>query len=177
MRALLLAWTLGVYGCAAAGELPPDLDGGAGLMCATGTFWGRGDRGDNEMHPGRACIQCHETWHRGPTFSIAGTVYGAFNEEDDCDGYPSDDSDQSHRARIEVIDGNNHRFLIFANRVGNFYTTYPLRMPLRHVRVISPSGAVADMNSPAPHGDCNACHTRDGAMTSTGTAPGRIVIP
>jgi hypothetical protein len=177
MRALVIALALGVAGCAAAGELPPDPDAGAPRACASGTFWGRGDRGDNEMHPGAACIDCHRTWRRGPTFSVAGTVFTGLNEEDDCDGFPSDDSDQDHRARIEVIDGGNHRFLIFANRVGNFYTTFPLRMPLRHVRVISPEGVISEMQSPAPHGDCNLCHTRDGTTTAAGTSPGRVVMP
>jgi hypothetical protein len=177
VRALVLAGAVAAAGCAAAGELPPDPDAGAAPACASGVFWGRGDRGDNEMHPGVACIGCHQTWRRGPTFSVAGTVFGGLNDENDCDGYPSDDSDQGHRARIEVVDGTNHRFLIFANRVGNFYTTFPLRPPLRHVRVISPEGAIVEMSAPAPHGDCNACHARDGTTTPTGMAPGRIVIP
>lgn len=170
VRALLASVVLAsVGGCAPTEDPAPS--------CTTGVYWARGERGDNEMHPGQACIQCHSSWHRGPTFSIAGTVLRGAHDSDDCNGYPTDDPDPTHRARIEVLDSNNHLFLIYANRVGNFYTTFPLRMPLRHVRVISPEGVVTDMNSPAPHGDCNACHSRAGEETAIGTAPGRIVIP
>ncbi len=180
-----LALALGVaLAVASAGGCAPDAatlagDGGAaaGPVCVSGEYWARGEDGDNWMHPGGTCIGCHDGWHRGPVFSVAGTIYHDFNEENDCNGFPGDFSPVQDHAAIEITDSTGTPFVIVANRVGNFYSTHPLRYPLLHIRVRAPNGMISQMSEPAPHGDCNACHTRDGTTTPTGVSPGRVVIP
>jgi hypothetical protein len=147
-----------------------------GPACLSGRYWALGDRGNNHMHPGRDCIGCHARTQRGPRFSVAGTLYGAGHEVDECLGYDSD-LRAGQAAEVELTDAAGERFTVIANRAGNFYTTHPLRFPLRRVRVFSPGGAVIEMGVPAPHGDCNACHTRLGTITGSGEAPGRVVVP
>jgi hypothetical protein len=128
------------------------------------------------MHPGRDCIGCHTATQHGPRFSVAGTLYNAGHEVDECFGYDSD-VQAGQRAEVELTDATGMRFFVIANRVGNFYTTHPLRFPLQRVRVFSPSGQVLEMSTPAPHGDCNACHTRFGTITQAGESPGRVIVP
>ena len=181
-RAMLILLAGATLHCPAAGtdyNGPATDDAGSDptLKCISGSWWTHGDDGDNDMHPGRACIHCHSAWHRGPTFSVAGTVFHAFDEGDDCNGLPGDFSPDSNRAAIEVTDANNHTFLIYANRVGNFYTTFPLRYPLHNIQVRFPDGTIQQMFDPAPNGGCNSCHTRVGTNSATGLAPGRIAPP
>ncbi len=147
--------------------------------CVSGTYWGLGEQGDNNMHPGVACIHCHTLLQRGPTFALAGTLYTSINEADDCDGFPGTYTAPQQHGQIEVVDATGTTFIIVANDVGNFYTTYDLRFPLQHVTVRAPSGNTIQMIEPAPHGDCNACHTRGGTNTQPNhpPAPGRIILP
>lgn len=150
--------------------------GPLGPACLSGRYWAFGDRGDNFMHPGRDCIGCHTRSQHGPRFSVAGTLYSARHEADECFGYDSD-TRANQAAEVEVTDAAGERFFIIANRVGNFYTTYPLRFPLHNVRVYAPNGTFSEMSSPVPHGDCNACHTRLGTITDNGESPGRVTVP
>lgn len=170
--ALALGASLALLSCG--DEAPGPRLPGWGAACVSGTYWGRGDYGDNLMHPGRACISCHAERARGPRFTVAGTLYTEFHEEDDCNGSAGR---PNARPEVEVTDATGVPFFITANSAGNFYTTHPFRFPLQRVRVFSPNGTVVEMGSAAPHGDCNACHTREGTNTATGMAPGRVVIP
>lgn len=146
---------------------------GWGTACVSGTYWGRGDYGDNLMHPGRACITCHSERRRGPAFTVAGTIYSEFNEENECNGNAGP---AEARNEVEVTDSTGEPFYIIANSAGNFYTTHRFQMPFRRVRVRGTNGRIAEMGSAPPHGDCNSCHTREGTSTATGMAPGRIVL-
>lgn len=175
--ALLAALLVGACGT----EAPPWVEVDAagidpGPVCVSGRYWSQGDRGNNHMHPGRDCIGCHTATQHGPRFTVAGTLYNAGHEVDECLGYDSD-VQAGQSAEVELTDATGQRFFVIANRVGNFYTTYPLRFPLRRVRVFSPGGQVIEMNTPAPHGDCNACHTRFGTITQSGESPGRVIVP
>ena len=146
-----------------------------GPACVSGHYWAFGDRGNNHMHPGRDCVGCHTRTGLGPRFSVAGTLFNASHEVDDCLGFDSDPT-VHQAAEVELTDATGARFVVIANRVGNFYTTHPLQFPLQHVRVTSPTGGVSEMFSPVPHGDCNACHSRFGTVSSLGDSPGRIVV-
>lgn len=170
---LALGFSLGVAEC---GELAPSArQANWGAACVSGRYWAYGERGDNFMHPGRACINCHSSWRRGPVFSIAGTIYSAMHEEDDCMG---NGGPENARFEVEITDASGIPFYITANASGNFYTTHRFQLPLRRARVRSRDGRVREMGSPPPHGDCNACHSREGAdMLGYGPAPGRITAP
>jgi hypothetical protein len=127
------------------------------------------------MHPGAACIACHETGalvddelERGPRFSLAGTVFPSAHEPDDCNGVDGRAEDVS----IEVTDANGSTFRMRANQVGNFYredrdVVFPI-----HAKVIY-QGRTRAMISAVETGDCNSCHTESGDMA----APGRILLP
>lgn len=154
-------------------EAPTPRLPGWGTACVSGTYWGRGDYGDNLMHPGRACITCHSERRRGPVFTVAGTIYSEFNEENECNGNAGP---AEARNEVEVTDSTGEPFFIIANSAGNFYTTHRFQMPFRRVRVRGANGRIAEMGSAPPHGDCNSCHTREGTSTATGMAPGRVVL-
>jgi len=147
-----------------------------GPACLSGRYWPFGDRGGNHMHPGRDCVGCHARDGRAPTFAVAGTLYSAPHEVDECFGYDSDVA-AGLAAEVELVDATGARFTVIANRAGNFYTTHPLAFPLQRVRVYAPDGAFREMGGPAPHGDCNLCHTRLGTVSALGESPGRLVVP
>src|SRR5262249_47471344 len=45
-------------------------------VCTSNRFWTGGNDGSSRMHPGDACIACHESARgEAPTFTFAGTVY------------------------------------------------------------------------------------------------------
>jgi hypothetical protein len=168
--------------------VPPDDPYGTPLVCTSGRFWTDGDEGDEEMRPGHACIACHQDppkdKDRGkkgeddddggddddddddiPLYAIAGTVYPSAHEPNDC--YGVDDQ----LVYVLVTDANGTEAVLASNEAGNFFTEAPLVPPFR-VRVTRGAEARA-MSKPAPHGDCNVCHTEAGSED----APGRIMSP
>ncbi|MBI1944250.1 MAG: hypothetical protein HYS27_01070 [Deltaproteobacteria bacterium] len=145
-------------------ETPPD--GAVGDACATGQWWTRGDRGSSAMHPGGNCIACHASRGEGPTFTVAGTVAGALDDEDDCRGIPG--------ARIELIGPDGAVFLTLeTNAAGNFSSNASLEGNTPFTARISYDGRTREMASEQTGGACNSCHT---AVGDNG-APGRIELP
>ena len=161
---------------------PPDNPYDTPLVCTSNRYWTDGHEGDEEMHPGHACIACHadpDAFGAGddddddeeeedddiPMYSIAGTVYPTAHEPNDCYGA----SDGSLFVLVEDADGV--MATLVPNEAGNFFTDAPLRAPYR-VKVVRGDASRA-MTELAEHGDCNACHTQDG----TEDAPGRIMAP
>ena len=49
-----------------------------------------GRSGEQPHAPGRDCIGCHTATQHGPRFTVAGTLYNAGHEVDECLGYDSD---------------------------------------------------------------------------------------
>lgn len=159
-----------------AGSCAPGNDPfGGPVVCTSGKTWSSGNTGSPLMHPGGACIACHASNHgdddRGggddaPRFSIAGTVYPTGHEPDDCDGAPA-----AAAAVVEVTDAAGKVTTLPVNAAGNFFTTAAVAAPF-HVAVVA-GGKRRAMPDAPPSGDCNSCHTRDGANG----APGRIALP
>lgn len=137
-------------------------------VCTSGRTWRDGDNGSPLMHPGRACITCHTSSNDddAPRLTIGGTVYPTGHEPNDCNGAPT-----SAAAVVEVTDANGQVVTLPVNSAGNFLTTTAIPFPIR-VAVVS-NGKRRSMNGSPPRGDCNSCHTQDGANG----APGRIVLP
>jgi hypothetical protein len=132
-------------------------------VCTSNRTWTRGDDGSSSMHPGYACIDCHDQWG-GPSFSIAGTVFPTAHEPDDCYGGPSG-------IEIDITDATGRVIPLYANRAGNFFSGTSIALPYT-AKVIS-GGSVRAMSASQTTGDCNSCHTQDGANG----APGRILAP
>ena len=132
-------------------------------VCTSGITWYLGDLGTDLMHPGRACIDCHSSSGRGPTFSAAGTVYPTTHEPDDCDGKSG--------ITVNITDASGQTASTTANSVGNFSFKNSFQFPIR--ASVQASGRTRQMLTPQMSGDCNLCHTQNG----TQGAPGRVVAP
>jgi hypothetical protein len=124
--------------------------------------------GSQLMYPGRACISCHASSY-GPSMTIAGTVYPTAHESDSCVG------SNVAGASIVITDANGKTVTVTPNSAGNFYSRSSTITPPYTVK-LTYQGRERDMTglTTAPtNGDCNSCHTVDGANG----APGRIMLP
>ena len=131
--------------------------------CPSGLKWIFGSLfGSDLMEPGLACIDCHTK--KGPTFTIAGTVYPGFHTVDTCDGTAS--------ITVEITGSDGKVQTLATNSVGNFHGNSAVAMPFT-ARVIDGTGKDRKMFSAQSTGDCNTCHTASGANG----APGRIHAP
>lgn len=134
------------------------------VECSSNSRWTRGDRGSSSMHPGVACIDCHKR-KRAPTYTVAGTVYATGHEVDDCSGTASG-------PKVVLSDGTGKVLATLSvNSAGNFYST--VRLPASYTVKIVQGSKERAMQATPSSGDCNSCHTQDGAEG----APGRIALP
>ena len=121
------------------------------------------------MSPGRSCIAggCHSAASKTP-LTMAGTIYSTRNDVDDCNGV-----DGTTYAVVPVdMDGTTELTQrLFVNQAGNFWTSKVLP-PSYKVKVIH-AGRATVMMGAVTDGNCNACHSAEGAMQ----AAGRIVAP
>ncbi|HEY7372071.1 MAG TPA: hypothetical protein VIF57_07810 [Polyangia bacterium] len=171
MRSVGAALALAVAACGSAAEPAPD-PFAAPAACSSGATRDVNESEGPEMMPGRACNACHEdvnasTGEAAPIFRFAGTLYPSGHEPDDCVG------SDAEGAEVLVTDTAGATLSAVANRSGNFMleAEQPFVPPFS-VRVRL-AGRERRMLSLQRDGDCNGCHTRDGAMG----APGRIVLP
>lgn len=135
----------------------------APVTCSSGSWWTVDRQASSLMHPGRACAACHGSEPGAPVLSIAGTIYPALHETDDCYG--------DKAVTVEITDAAGRLVRLTSNDYGNFLSNATLTMPIR-ARVLF-DGRVREMAGAQPTGDCNACHTEQGASG----APGRILRP
>lgn len=135
--------------------------------CLSGQQWQGGDEESTLMHPGMSCITCHDAANEGPHYAIAGTVFGDFDEPDDCAGVEG--------VTVEITGNDGTVFELPTNAAGNFRLTASqadaLVMPYT-ARVVD-GGNIRAMSAAQTDGDCPSCHTSAGASG----APGRIVAP
>jgi mono/diheme cytochrome c family protein len=145
----------------------PSGPGCGGPICTSGTTWTRGDDGSGDMNPGEACVGCHaSTLGEAPVFSIAGTVYPTVHEPDLCNGAP-----QSSGAHVVITGADGRTLTLSPTAAGNFYSQMTVKMPYS-AKVVTAAGERA-MTATQTSGDCNSCHTQNGANG----APGRIMLP
>lgn len=135
-------------------------------MCTSGRRWVFGNLESEDMRPGGECIACHTSMREGPRFSFAGTLYPSAHEPDDCVG-----SEVGEEAVIEITGADGDVIEMRPNRSGNFFSTSFVALPYT-VRVLY-MGRERVMATAQTSGDCNACHTVEGAMG----APGRVIVP
>lgn len=134
------------------------------VVCTSGQHWA--GRASRSMAPGEACIACHQRSQEAPQFALAGTVYPTAHEPVDCNG-----TTVSSAITVVVVDATGATLMMPANAVGNFYAQAVVATPYR-AKVMSAAGERV-MTTPQTSGDCNSCHTQDGANG----APGRIMAP
>jgi mono/diheme cytochrome c family protein len=152
-----------------AGSCAGGVDGGAPVqrgICTSNRMFA-GDKGPT-MNPGRACIACH-TADEGPSLVAAGTVYPTLGERDMCYGV------DGTKAAVQVVltDSTGKDFTAAVNATGNFlFDDRTFVKPITKARVTT-EGRTRAMGKAPPRGDCNSCHTQDGAEGS----PGRIWLP
>ena len=147
----------------AAGAAAPDPFAVAAI-CTSNTMWTRGDHGSPDMNPGRACIACHTT-NDGPALTFAGTVYPTAHEPDLCYG------DGSNTARVTITGADGQTVTLTPGASGNFNSKTQVMLPYR--AKVSYMGRERAMAAMQTTGDCNSCHTQNGANS----APGRILLP
>lgn len=158
MRSAFFVLTAFALGCGGASGQLVDT---SPSVCASGKVW-QGTGASPQMRPGHACVACH-TVERGPTFTAAGTVYGAANEVNDCGG-------ESMGLTLELTGADGKVLVLTPNAAGNFYYQGALALPYR-ARVLRGNEA-RPMAAAQSNGDCNACHTATGLEG----APGRIAF-
>jgi hypothetical protein len=139
-------------------------------QCSSREYWEEeDDEGSERMNPGEACISCHTNEDDAPTFLLAGTVYPTAHEPNDCNSVaPATD------AEVVITDAMNQVFVLEVNAVGNFFLEDEdaTLVPPFTAKVVL-GGEERQMFTPQTIGDCNSCHTQDGANG----APGRILAP
>jgi hypothetical protein len=116
------------------------------------------------MQPGDACISCHANSGEAPRYSIAGTVYPTGHEPSMCQAAGV------AGAQVAIADSQGTH-IYSVNSVGNFAGSDAIATPFR--AELRYAGKVRAMATPQTSGDCNACHTENGAQG----APGRILLP
>jgi hypothetical protein len=137
----------------------------ATAACISGVQWTRGDAESPEMHPGTSCIDCHAQ-KAGPKFLLAGTVFTALTEPDDCYGVKG--------VTVTITDAKKQVITLTSNTSGNFSfggrnatITFPIKVVLAY------KGKTRAMESEQSTGKCAVCHTAKGGNG----APGRIIAP
>ncbi len=158
--------TAGMAGTGGVVENPYDTP----VVCTSNQHWTGGNRESPDMHPGGACISCHTSGEgEGPRFTFAGTVFPSAHEPDDCNG--TDGS--SAMTQVVITDANGTTFTLDVNSVGNFSYTARTAPVMPYLAKVVSGGNERVMTDKQTTGDCNSCHTQDGANN----APGRIMAP
>ncbi len=135
---------------------PAAPDGGAALACRDAV----GNPGNGEHNAGQACIACHAA-EGGPTYTLAGTLYG------DAAGAAT-----LAGATITVVDAQGTVVDLVTRTNGNFFTSAPLTFPVQVMASRCPDAAAMAGAVTSTGGDCNSsgCH-------AAGAPSGRIHLP
>jgi hypothetical protein len=112
------------------------------------------------MEPGVSCNSCHNH-----AFTIFGTVYPTAHEPNLCDG------DGSNGLQVVVTGADGRSQTLTPSTAGNFYSNSAVASPF--TAKVTKGGASRAMVASQTSGDCNSCHTQNGANG----APGRIMSP
>lgn len=117
------------------------------------------------MKPGMACNACHQR-EGGPNLRVAGTVYKTAHEPDNCVG-----AAPPPQLTVIITDARGRKISLPVNSAGNFSTRSKLSAPYR--AEITDGTKTRAMAGSVTTGDCNSCHTEQGANG----APGRVMAP
>lgn len=138
-------------------------DAGSPSGCSSGTHWDSGTRGSALMTPGQPCLSCHTA--TAPQFSFAGTVFPGAHEPDDCFGA------SGNGVMVLIKGANGQRLALTPNSAGNFIAAAGVQGP--YTVEVHYQGRVRTKTQAQTSGDCNGCHSAQGANG----AAGRITLP
>ena len=139
--------------------------GQTGDPCRTAQWWVNQTSQSAAMVPGGECIQCHRQ-QGGPSYAIAGTIMGDYNDAENCRGVPT--------ALVEIIGADGVVTRLTSNSAGNFYlSARSSRIVMPYTARVTMNGRSYAMETETSNGDCNSCHTPGG----NGDTQGRIVFP
>lgn len=150
----------------ACGAIPPKP---AATTCASQEYWMEAAAPSVLMSPGLACRECHKTDADTFNYFFMGTVFPSFHEEDLCNSPPP------AGAKVELLDEQgNVTLTLTPNAAGNFMSSAVVPgVPLPYRARLVANGLARSMTTKQTDGDCNKCHTEQGAEG----APGRLVWP
>jgi hypothetical protein len=143
--------------------------------CVSQQFWTARNGDLNGPHPGEMCNDCHaNSGGAAGVFVLAGTVFPTGHAPDDCLPTPEQAADLTG-ATVVITDSNNQVLRIAVGPNGDFQywdgvlpaVAFPVTAKLVY------QGKERAMVTPQMSGECNGCHTEQGAMS----APGRIALP
>lgn len=165
---LLGVLLLGALACVPASDGEDD-DGGDSLSepddsCLSGLRWTGGDRESPRMRPGSDCIACHAERGEAEEITLAGTVYGAVNEANECFGV----------ADVEIVltGADGQVVTLHSNEAGNFSREH-LSIAVPYTAKLVYEGRERAMVMAQTELSCNSCHGQIGLNN----APGRIIVP
>lgn len=134
-------------------------------VCTSATTWTSSDK-STKMNPGKACITCHNSFAGEPILQVGGTIYPTSHEPDKCYGVQG--------TSVVLTDSTGRKVTLTSGATGNFTLSTNATALVFPINVkVTKNGIERAMVQKAPHGDCNACHTENGANG----APGRILNP
>jgi hypothetical protein len=164
--AIVQAWVSAGEPAGACGAIDAGPPAPAPTTCASGNTWTLGNRGSSDMNPGKACITCHTSEGEAST-RYMGTAFPALHERDLCNARPP------LGATVEILDaaGAVAETLVISPTSGNFASLRIGPPGSYRARVMVNGAKVSEMMGLQTNGDCNSCHTEQGAQG----APGRIV--
>jgi hypothetical protein len=144
-------------------------------VCVSGQFWTEINGQLNGPHPGEPCIGCHAMAQgAADVFILAGTVFPTGHVPDDCLPTPAQSADLT-KVTVVITDSSNQVFSLAVSPNGDF-TYWDSELPMvafPFTAKVVYQGKERVMATPLTSGECNACHTEQGAMG----APGRIALP
>jgi hypothetical protein len=162
-RALFAQWIAdGMVDCGS-GDGGPDGGPDAGPTCTSGSYWTFGE--GSTMRPGQDCMRCHGGGEEG--LALAGTVFGALHDQDDCYGNRS--------VVVEITENGGRVTRLTTNSTGNFYISSEEggSVSTPYTAKVLFEGRERLMVGPQTNTSCNYCHTEAGING----APGRVVVP
>ena len=166
-----------VAACSGVVEAPDEGAGGSTevAVCSSNVFWKDQDmqKPTDAMNPGLACNACHLKTPTAPLYSVAGTVYPTLKEPDNCNGANGGMSNMPDYTIVVTDKSGRSLPAIPVNSVGNFKLETEVVKPFWVKVVNTKTKAEKKMMAQTDNGDCNSCHTQNGAQS----APGRVTAP
>jgi len=134
--------------------------------CVSDMWWTMGNEESPDMRPGGDCIGCHADEHEGPTFLVAGTVYSAPHEPDDCNGVGG--------LTVELVGADGAVHTLTTRSSGNFFAEVgEFELMLPYTAAVVDGDQRREMVGEQLITNCASCHTQQGLVM----APGRIIAP